>query len=677
MQQKLPPKHAAHFSQERLIIFTNALLLAKTAGEAKQLIDPMLTQLCQFTDVELHPESFLDSEASYTTYGKAVSLITAAQCAEDPERGRVFIQGIYKAIQDKLVANSLRPVHILYAGTGPFAWLLLPLLPLFSAKQIQVTLLDIHPTSLDKVAHLLAHFGLTDRIAEWICADATCWQPVKIQKFDLIVSETMKHLLQQEPQVQIFSHLQAFLAENGTLIPHNIELDAWLECRSVGNLTEAHYLGPLFALNLQTARMLASGDRSLLAGDLRLPDFPPKQVSLKLTTAIQVYGEHKLSENQSQLTLPRYQRQLWLKPQSRLSFQYKQDENPDFVFDFAEQKNELVSSKDMSCLGVYHLQRLWQKAQLDKRGQSLPEWKHEWHLDHAVLNLCGIGLEPGMKALYQYDNVQEFVTFIQHSTKLTSEDITSINQDIADILHRGLQLSLSNRHANPTKVLNQSQLDFWHREGYLIIPQVLSTQQCTATQALIWQQLNATEDDPQTWYQPQALMQKIMLQLFRHPLLDTNRQTPFIRQVFEQLWQQTDLVMSTDRVSFNPPETAMWRFPGPNMHWDLPLTSPVNFGTQGLIYLTDTSIDQGAFCCVPGFHLQIDDWLTSQDKTDDELQQQVWSQWPVKAIAAKAGDLIIWHHALPHGASPNRAALPRMVQYVNFYPAEIAQTSAS
>ncbi|MGZ0787900.1 phytanoyl-CoA dioxygenase family protein [Pseudomonas saponiphila] len=37
-------------------------------------------------------------------------------------------------------------------------------------------------------------------------------------------------------------------------------------------------------------------------------------------------------------------------------------------------------------------------------------------------------------------------------------------------------------------------------------------------------------------------------------------------------------------------------------------------------------------------------------------------------MAAKAGDLIIWHHALPHGASPNRGTLPRMVQYINFYP---------
>ena len=132
--------------------FANALLLSTSAGESKRLIDPMLKQLCQIAAVELHPESFLDTEASHTPFGKAVSLTTAAQCAEDPERGRVFIQGIYQAIQDRLKAHPGQIVNILYAGTGPFAWLLIPLLPLFSASQIQVTLLDIHQASLDKVA---------------------------------------------------------------------------------------------------------------------------------------------------------------------------------------------------------------------------------------------------------------------------------------------------------------------------------------------------------------------------------------------------------------------------------------------------------------------------------------------------------------------------------------------
>lgn len=658
--------------------FANALLLSTSAGESKRLIDPILEQLCQITAVELHPEYFLDTEASTTPFGKAVSLTTAAQCAEDPERGRVFIQGIYQAIQDKLALNPQRPIQILYAGTGPFAWLLLPLLPLFSASQIQVTLLDIHPASLDKVTKLIEHFDLADRVLEFVCADATVWQPEAVVKFDVIASETMKHLLQQEPQVQIFSHLQAYLADDGVLIPQNIELDAWLECRTVQDLAETHYLGPLFSLNLQTARLLADGDRSFLAGTLLLPDFSPSAVTLKFTTSIQVYGNSTLSENQSQLTLPRYRRKQWLKPLSCLAFRYEQGAHPDFVFDVIDQKPVLVSSDDLSCLGIYHLQRLWQKIQLRKRGESFTELVNEWHLDKTLLDLCGIGLEPGLRALYQNDHQSAFVAFIQQIAKLTAADIAGINQQLSAISH-GLTLSVTMpevddlnsievEDSNPAALLSESQLNFWRSEGYLVIPHVLTAEQCAATRDFIWQQLGANEQEPATWYQAHEFMQKIMLQLFRHPQLDANRQVPKIRQVFEQLWQRTDLVMTTDRVSFNPPETPTWRFPGPDMHWDMPLQLPVEFGTQGLIYLTDTSVDQGAFSCVPGFHLKIEEWLRSQSKSDIELQQQDWSRWPVKPIAAKAGDLIIWHHALPHGASPNRAKLPRMVQYINMYP---------
>lgn len=658
--------------------FANALLLSTSAGESKRLIDPMLKQLCQIAAVELHPESFLDTEASHTPFGKAVSLTTAAQCAEDPERGRVFIQGIYQAIQDRLKAHPGQIVNILYAGTGPFAWLLLPLLPLFSASQIQVTLLDIHQASLDKVTKLIEHFDLADRVVESVCADATLWQPNTVVKFDVILSETMKHLLQQEPQVQIFTHLQAYLADDGVLIPQNIELDAWLECRTVQDFVETHYLGPLFALNLQTARLLASGDRSFLDGTLLLPDFNPSTVTLKFTTSIQVYGESKLSENQSQLTLPRYRREHWLKPLSCLAFRYEQGTYPDFVFDVIEQKPVLVSSDDLSCLGIYHLQRLWQKIQLRKRGVPFTELANEWHLDKTLLDLCGIGLEPGLKALYQNDHQSAFVAYIQQIAKLTAADITGINQQLGAIFH-GLMPSVTVpevedlnsaevEDSNPAAVLSESQLNFWQSEGYLVIPQVLTAEQCAATRDFIWQQLGANEQDPTTWYQPHEFMQKIMLQLFRHPQLDANRQVPKIRQVFEQLWQRTDLVMTTDRISFNPPETPTWHFPGPDMHWDMPLQLPVKFATQGLIYLTDTSAEQGAFCCVPGFHLKIEEWLLEQNKSDIELQQQDWHRWQVKPIAAKAGDLIIWHHALPHGASPNRGTLPRMVQYINFYP---------
>ncbi|WP_220472638.1 hypothetical protein [Spirosoma foliorum] len=106
------------------------------------------------------------------------------------------------------------------------------------------------------------------------------------------------------------------------------------------------------------------------------------------------------------------------------------------------------------------------------------------------------------------------------------------------------------------------------------------------------------------------MQQGIMVQLFQHPLLARNRSSIRIRKAYEQLRNRTDLWVSTDRVGFNPPETESWQFPGPNLHWDVSLTLPIPFGLQGLLYLSDTQPNQGAFTLVPGFQHRIADWIT-------------------------------------------------------------------
>ena len=37
-------------------------------------------------------------------------------------------------------------------------------------------------------------------------------------------------------------------------------------------------------------------------------------------------------------------------------------------------------------------------------------------------------------------------------------------------------------------------------------------------------------------------------------------------------------------------------------------------------------------------------------------------------VPAGAGDLVIWRHEIPHGASANRSDRPRLAHYVNHYP---------
>lgn len=639
-----------------LAVFAQSILSAVDAPSAKFCIDPMLQAFCHYLDVDLHPAMFLDEQYTATEYGKAVSTITAAQCAEDYERGRVFIQGVYLAVQDQLATKNREPVQLLYAGTGPFGWLILPLLTLFSAEKLQVTAMDIHEQSLEGFRKLCEGYGVADRVAGWVCADACCWKSQSPLVFDIILSETMKYLLQQEPQVKIFSWLQQYLAPSGVLIPESVTLGLTLLWKDESS--HQIYLGDAFTLDRHCAREIANGNVQMLSRSFLLPNFEPGPVDLKLSTHIQVYRALQLTECQSQLTLPQFKNHLMIVPGSILTSRYQMGSYPDLVIEFCEHVIPLVESADLSAGGIFHLHRLWQKTRNKRQvNASLPA--DEWWLDRAVLDLCGIGLEPGMQMLYQSHRLSDLVRAVDQ-LKLTADDKMHINETLITLIN-------ADQHEIPA-VLSKEQLAFWQANGYLVVPGVLSAEQCENSCRVVWEYLQAEPDVVDSWYRSPERMQKIMLQLFRHPVLDENRRTPLIRSIFEQLWRRTDLVMSTDRVSFNPPETAFWQFPGPDMHWDIPLQLPVSFGTQGLIYLTDTPQEQGAFCCVPGFHLKIEEWLQQQNKPDSELQKQNWSNWPIKPIAAKAGDLIIWHHALPHGASRNKAAFPRMVQYVNMYP---------
>ena len=95
---------------------------------------------------------------------------------------------------------------------------------------------------------------------------------------------------------------------------------------------------------------------------------------------------------------------------------------------------------------------------------------------------------------------------------------------------------------------------------------------------------------------------------------------------------------------------------------------PIPFATQAILYLTDTTADQGALQVVPGFHHRLADWLGS---IGDANPREIDLKAEARTIAAGAGDLIIWRQELPHGASPNTTDRPRMAQYVNMYSADL------
>jgi hypothetical protein len=213
-------------------------------------------------------------------------------------------------------------------------------------------------------------------------------------------------------------------------------------------------------------------------------------------------------------------------------------------------------------------------------------------------------------------------------------------------------------------VLSDDDLAFWDRNGYVVLHEAAPPDQLEAAERAIWEFLGMEADDPATWY---GGARSIWVPLLQHPAIWANRRAPRIRSAFAQLWKRSDLWVTVDQAGMNPPETPSWRFPGPNLHFDVSLTAPVPFGVSGILYLTDTAADQGAFTCVPGFHKTVDAWLAGLPPGTDPRAFDL-SQLDARHVAGSAGDLVIWHQALPHGSSPNRAKRPRLVQYISMSP---------
>jgi Phytanoyl-CoA dioxygenase (PhyH) len=277
--------------------------------------------------------------------------------------------------------------------------------------------------------------------------------------------------------------------------------------------------------------------------------------------------------------------------------------------------------------------------------------------DKILLNGLQLGLEEATAYLtHNAPTLEQFESWILaiNGGQLDPALVTRLNAAINGTLDPG----------TPTDVaLTPEDLDHWDRHGYVVLHDAVTPAQSQAAAQAIYGFMGVNPADPETWYNnPRG--HSIWVPLLRHPAFRANRESPRIHAAFAQLWGRTDLWPTIDQGGFNPPARPGWSFPGPHLHWDVSIAPPVLFGTQGILYLTDTAADQGAFTCVPGFHRCLAKWLDDLPPDADPRDQKL----PAVPIAGCAGDLIIWHQALPHGSSPNRSPRPRVAQYINLLP---------
>ena len=300
--------------------------------ELHQALDDFSRRCSKVTRIT--PSASFDAwaEDSFLEQGLAINPQAAAHCVKDYQRSVIFIRGIHSAISTLLNSHNSKPISLLYAGCGPFATLLLPILGKYSHEHenidhLKVFLLDIHPSSLESANLLLEHFDLNNKHITLIHDNACTYQHPK--RLNIIVAETMQKSLEQEPQFMVTANLATQLAPNGIFIPENIVVSLCLakwheELALYRKLVKfdaiehiktgkRHPLGKLLSLKPNTAAIQYKNAKfnkhtkkyELAPTIIQLPKIKAlKTFDVLFLTHIKVYKEHQLLDYESDITLP-------------------------------------------------------------------------------------------------------------------------------------------------------------------------------------------------------------------------------------------------------------------------------------------------------------------------------------------------------------------------------------
>ncbi len=155
--------------------------------------------------------------------------------------------------------------------------------------------------------------------------------------------------------------------------------------------------------------------------------------------------------------------------------------------------------------------------------------------------------------------------------------------------------------------------------------------------------------------------------LHHHPSLWRVRQLPEVHRVFSDLYETEQLWVSMDRVSYKAPASEReLRVSG--VHWDVDPRNFRSMGVQGLVYLTDTESDQGAFACVPSIYRRLPEWVAEQGDDAVKVRRPDVAPGDIERVGGPAGSLLVWHRLMPHTSARNDTPRPRFVQYVTMSP---------
>jgi hypothetical protein len=295
--------------------------------ELRDALDAFSTGCTQFTGILPDPSFDAWAEDSLLPSGVAINPQAAAYCAHDYQRSVVFIRGVYAAICALKIRFADTPLEILYAGCGPFATLLLPLLGKFSPGDLKITLLDIHQNSLDGAELVLEKNGFGAHEVNTVQGDACLYKHP--QKLHLVIAETMQKSLEQEPQFAVTANLGLQVFSEGVFIPQRIDVSLALadlekeklfynnsakrNPTSLGNCPRRYPIATLCSLSADNAfAQRQAAQHNPHTNMLELPSIIIKiplidsidRLNAALFTRIIVYERYCLEDYAAEITLP-------------------------------------------------------------------------------------------------------------------------------------------------------------------------------------------------------------------------------------------------------------------------------------------------------------------------------------------------------------------------------------
>jgi predicted RNA methylase len=259
--------------------------------------------------------------------GLAVSAKTAARCIIDYERTSKFFQGILQAVESATISFPNSVINILYAGSGPFATLILPLFFKYSPEQIQITIMDIHPQSLDCAKKVIEHFGFGNFITDYLQKDAANYSHPPDNPLHIVIAEVLQKALDKEPQVAVTINLSKQLTAGGIFIPEHITVDfVLLEFGS--NPGEYKNIIPIKRL----ADLSANHPERILNPIKAIIPPLPSRLMPALLTRIQIFESVNIELKNSGLTMSKLLNDLPINEGEEIEFSYRMGKDPGFIY---------------------------------------------------------------------------------------------------------------------------------------------------------------------------------------------------------------------------------------------------------------------------------------------------------------------------------------------------------